>query len=134
MADVAEAVVAPRPRHDMARFVAVLNSYLAAGPWYMRVFFRAAARLVHVYPILRFGKRWRSLDALERERVLWALDEHGTYLVRGTFKMFKAVVFMVYYADPRNLVSLGIPPVGALDDGVVSRLAAAAARDRKVLS
>lgn len=73
---------------------------LADRPPEMRRQLRLLLRAVQWLPVLRWGRRFTSLDARRRQRLLAALQDAPLLLARRGFWGLRTLVFMGYYARP----------------------------------
>lgn len=86
---------------------AVVEDALRDRPPAMRRQLRLLLRAVQWLPLLRWGRRFTSLDARRRHRVLEALQDAPLLLLRRGFWGLRTLVFMGYYARPSVRSEIG---------------------------
>jgi hypothetical protein len=86
---------------------AIVERFLAARPPAVRRQFRALVRLLDFLPLLRYGRRFRSLDGARRLRFLEAMQRAPVLLLRRGVWGLRTVAFMGYYARPGAAALIG---------------------------
>lgn len=97
----------PTPREcEVVEFV---DDFVASSePAIQRELHAAIGSVEHIFPfIIGSPRRFTSLSAEDRDRVLSAMDNASIDLVRGCFSGLKSLVMMGYYRDPRTWGVLG---------------------------
>lgn len=107
---VAEAVVpdmAALDEADWARAEAIVERALADRPARMRRQLVAFMRLIDGLALARHGRRFRSLEAVARQRLLERLQDSRVLLLRRGFWGLRTLVYMGWYAQPSTAEALG---------------------------
>lgn len=68
---------------------------------------RILVRALDFLPLLRFGRRFRDLDANRRTRFLLAIQNAPLLLLRRGFWGLRTLVFMGYYGRPAAARAIG---------------------------
>lgn len=58
-------------------------------------------------PLLRFGRRFVSLQSAQRERFLRGLENHTVQLIRSGFWGLRTLVLLGYYGRPDAVAAIG---------------------------
>lgn len=77
---------------------AIVERFLSGRPASVRRQLVLLVRLLDLLPLLPFGRRFRSLDAARRLRVLDALQDAPILLLRRGIWGLRTVAFMGFYA------------------------------------
>ena len=85
----------------------LVESTLAPRPAAIRRQLRLFVRVIDLIPILRFGRRFRSLDVDRRARVLSSLQSSPFLLLRRGFWGLRTLVFLGYYARSEARAEIG---------------------------
>ena len=86
---------------------AIVEGALAKRPPGMRRQLGVFIRVLDGLPVLRWGRRFRSLDAPRRERFLRGVQRARVFLVRRGFWGLRTLVLMGYYARPAAYAEVG---------------------------
>ena len=89
------------------RIEAIVEHVLAARPARMRRQLVAFIRLIDAHALVRHRRRFRSLDASERVRVLDRLQDSPILLLRRGFWGLRTLVYMGWYAQPETARLIG---------------------------
>jgi hypothetical protein len=76
---------------------AIVERALAARPEKMRRQLATFLRLIGWLPVFRYGRTFRSLDAIRRVRFLSGLERSRVLLVRRGFWGLRTLIFMGFY-------------------------------------
>jgi hypothetical protein len=82
---------------------AALGDRLVALQRRLQLFLRAIDWL----PLLRFGRRFNSLQPEQRARFLSGLENHSVQLIRSGFWGLRTLVLLGYYGRPDAVVAIG---------------------------
>jgi hypothetical protein len=63
--------------------------------------------LIEWLPVLRHGRRFSSLDAAQRTRVLAGLQDHPVSLIRAGFWGLRTLALLGYYGRPEAARAIG---------------------------
>lgn len=85
----------------------IIESALATRPARMRRQLALFVRALELIPIPRHGRRFTSLDAERRARVLRAVQDSPLLLLRRGFWGLRTLVYMGYYARPEGASATG---------------------------
>jgi len=85
----------------------IIERFLAAKPPAIRRQLVLLIRLLDLLPLLRHGRRFRSLDAARRLRFLEAMQGAPVLLLRRGVWGLRSVAFMGYYARPEAAAAIG---------------------------
>ena len=86
---------------------AIVERFLAGRPPRVRRQVRLLIRLLDLLPLFRHGRRFRSLDAAHRLRVLESLQRAPVLLLRRGVWGLRTLAFMGYYARPGAAAAIG---------------------------
>ena len=86
---------------------AVVERFLAGRPRAVRRQLSLLLRLLDLLPLVRYGRRFRSLDAARRLRFLEAMQRTPVLLVRRGIWGVRTLAFMGYYARPAAAAEIG---------------------------
>ena len=92
--------------HDWLAAESIIEAALALRPAGIRRQLRLLIRALDLLPLLRYGRRFTSLDSSSRLAFLDAMQRFPVLLVRRGVWGLRTLVFMGYYARPeaRELV------------------------------
>ncbi len=93
-----------------AELEAIVEDALSARPPEMRRQLRGLLRIVEWAPVLRWGRRFTSLDAGRRERFLAWLQDAPLLLLRRGFWGLRTLVFMGYWGRGEARREIGYDP------------------------
>jgi hypothetical protein len=85
----------------------LVESTLAPRPAGIRRQLRLFIRAIDLLPLARYGRRFRSLDAERRTRVLASLQSSPLLLLRRGFWGLRTLAFLGYYARPEARAEIG---------------------------
>jgi hypothetical protein len=85
----------------------IVERFLAAKPRGIRRQLVLLIRLLDLLPLLRHGRRFRSLDPARRLRFLEAMQGAPVLLLRRGVWGLRSVAFMGYYARPEAAAAIG---------------------------
>ena len=85
----------------------IVERFLAGRPAAVRRQLRLLIRLLDLLPLLRYGRRFRSLDAARRLRFLEAAQNAPVLLVRRGIWGLRTLAFMAYYERPGAAAEVG---------------------------
>ena len=86
---------------------AIVERFLATRPAAVRRQLRLLIRLLDLLPLLRYGRRFRSLDATRRLRVLEGAQNAPMLLLRRGIWGLRTLAFMAYYERPEAAAEIG---------------------------
>lgn len=89
------------------RVEAIVERALAERPPRMRRQLVAFIRLIDALALARHRRRFRSLDAVRRARLLESLQDSPVLLLRRGFWGLRTLVYMGWYAQPDTARALG---------------------------
>ena len=107
---IAESVVPEAAQLDEARWQAleaIVEQALAQRPPKIRRQLGWLIRAIDTLPVLTTGRRFRSLDAGRRTRLLERLQNAPFLLLRRGVWGLRTLVFMGYYARPEAAAAIG---------------------------
>lgn len=90
-----------------AEFTAIIDRAMADRPEPVRRQLRLFLRVLDLAPLLRHGRRFRSLDSARRTRVLEGLQDSPVLLLRRGVWGLRTMVFMGYYGRPEAAAGIG---------------------------
>jgi hypothetical protein len=85
----------------------IVERFLATRPAVVRRQLRLLIRLLDLLPLLRYGRRFRSLDAARRLRFLEAAQNAPVLLLRRGIWGLRTLAFMAYYERPAAAAAIG---------------------------
>jgi hypothetical protein len=85
----------------------VIEGVLATRPPALRRQLLAFVQLVNLLPLLRYGRRFTSLDAERRTRVLAQLQHAPLLLIRRGVWGIRTLIMLGYYARPTAAAEIG---------------------------
>lgn len=85
----------------------IVERALGDRPVVMRRKLMAFLRVVEWIPLLRYGRRFSTLDSARRERLLSAFEHAPLLLLRRGFWGVRTLVFMGYYGRPAAAAAIG---------------------------
>ncbi|HTT68261.1 MAG TPA: hypothetical protein VMF70_09540 [Gemmatimonadales bacterium] len=85
----------------------IVAEFLAGRPAGVRRQLTLLLRLLDFLPLLRWGRRFRSLDAAHREQFLAAMQDAPLLLLRRGVWGVRTLAFMAYYARPAAAAAIG---------------------------
>lgn len=108
-ADVPYGEIGAPPTPRECEVVEFVDAFVAESePAIARELHAALGAVEHAFPMLiRSPRRFSSLSAEDRDRVLSAMERSTFDIVRGCFAGVKSLVMMGYYRDPRTWGVLG---------------------------
>ena len=86
---------------------AIVGRFVAARPVAVRRQLALLIRLLDLLPLLRYGRRFRSLDAARRLRFLAALQNAPVLRLRRGIWGVRTLAFMGYYARSGAAAEIG---------------------------
>jgi hypothetical protein len=86
---------------------AIVEQFLATRPPAVRRQLGVLIRLLDILPLLRYGRRFRSLDPPRRLRFLEAMQRAPVLLLRRGVWGLRTLAFMGYYARPGAAAEIG---------------------------
>ena len=86
---------------------AIVETFLASRPEVVRRQVVLLIRLLDVLPVLRWGRRFRTLDAARRTRFLAALQDAPLLLARRGIWGLRTIAFMGYYGRAEAAAAIG---------------------------
>lgn len=86
---------------------ALVEMSLRDRPPAMRRQLRLLLRMIQWLPVLRFGRRFTSLSAERKIRVLSYLQDHRLELVRCGFWGIRTLALLAYYGRPEAAQAIG---------------------------
>ncbi|HEU5262853.1 MAG TPA: gluconate 2-dehydrogenase subunit 3 family protein [Gemmatimonadales bacterium] len=107
---VAATVVPEAAQLDAAGWAEVekiVERALADRPVALRRKLMAFLGVVEWMPLLRYGRRFSTLDSARRERLLSAFERAPLLLIRRGFWGVRTLVFMGYYGRPAAAAVIG---------------------------
>ena len=91
-------------------FLEIVDKMLCGRQPMLRRQFALFLSIVRWMPVLRYGKRWDSLDEKSRDDVLRRFQNAPIYLLRKGFWGLKTMVFVGYYGRPMVYEGLHYTP------------------------
>ena len=85
----------------------IVERFLATRPAAVRRQLVLLIRLLDLLPVARHGRRFRSLDAARRLRLLESLERSRLLLLRRGVWGLRTVAFMGYYTRPEAAAAIG---------------------------
>ncbi len=92
------------------RFLAIIDDALAQRAPGMRRQLGSFLALIHLAPVVRFGRSFESLPGERQDSVLRWLEGGPVSLLRKGFWGLKVLVFMGYYGQPETWPEIGYAP------------------------
>jgi len=86
---------------------AIVETFLASRPDAVRRQLVLLIRLLDLLPALRWGRRFRALDAVRRTRFLAALQDAPLLPARRAIWGLRTIAFMGYYARADAASAIG---------------------------
>ena len=86
---------------------AIVERFLTGRPPAVRRQLGALIRLLDLLPLIRYGRRFRSLDAARRLRFLEVMQRAPVLLLRRGVWGLRTLAFMGYYARPGAAAAIG---------------------------
>ena len=86
---------------------AIVERFLASRPASVRRQAALLVRLLDLLPLVMYGRRFRSLDAARRARLLEQLQDAPVLLLRRGIWGLRTLAFMGYYARAEAAVAIG---------------------------
>ena len=85
----------------------IVETALAERPPALRRQLRLLIRMLHLRPILRYGRTFTALDPERRTRFLREIENSRLLLLRRGFWGLRTLVYMGYYARPAAMEVIG---------------------------
>ncbi|MCL5287372.1 MAG: gluconate 2-dehydrogenase subunit 3 family protein [Acidobacteria bacterium] len=88
-------------------FDALMDSALADRPRELRRRLELFLRAIEWLPVIRFGRRFTSLEPAQRARFLSMLENHPAQIIRSGFWGLRTLVLLGYYGRPETVAAIG---------------------------
>ena len=90
-----------------AEFDALVDTALGDRPRELQRRMQFFLRAIDWLPVIRFGRRFASLQPAQRVRFLTSLENHPVQLIRSGFWGLRTLVLLGYYGRPEAVAAIG---------------------------